>query len=128
MKINRQPLPELSGEIVQRDHDYWTKCVSPMIGDWLNYDTSVSQVAAFVEKVQLKQNFTGFKGDPQFIQNDYARRMFSKLRNSIAGVYAWRVEHAANESEKARWYAKLTSPSGRHTPCVPIRRKRCTVT
>jgi hypothetical protein len=43
-----------------------------------------------VEKVQLKQDFSGFKGDPQFVQNDYAQRMFSKFRLSIAGVYAWR--------------------------------------
>jgi hypothetical protein len=40
--------------------------------------------------VQLKRNFSGFKGDPQFVQNDYAREMFSKFRSSIAGVYAWR--------------------------------------
>ena len=31
-KINRQPLPELSDEIVQRDHDYWTKTDSA--DDW----------------------------------------------------------------------------------------------
>ena len=36
IKINRQPLPELSDEIVQRDHDYWTKYIQPMIGDWLS--------------------------------------------------------------------------------------------
>ena len=28
--------------------------------------------------------------------------MFSKLRSSIAGVYVWRIEHAANPSEKER--------------------------
>ena len=42
-KINRQPLTELSDAIVQRDHDYWTKLVQPMIGDWLGDDTSVRQ-------------------------------------------------------------------------------------
>jgi hypothetical protein len=101
-KINRQPLSEMTDDMVKADHDYWAKCVTPMLGAWLTDDTPVSQVTAFVEKVQIKRNFSGFKGDPQFVQNDYAREMFSKLRSSIAGVYAWRMNHAANEAEKAR--------------------------
>ncbi len=40
MKINRQPLPELSDEIVHNDSDYWEKYVTPMIGGWLNHDTT----------------------------------------------------------------------------------------
>jgi hypothetical protein len=28
--------------------------------------------------------------------------MFSKLRSSIAGLYAWRVQHAADADEKKR--------------------------
>jgi beta-lactamase regulating signal transducer with metallopeptidase domain len=102
MKINRQPLPELSDEIVQRDHDCWTRCIRPMIGDWLNYDTPVQQVVAFVEKVQLKQDLSGFKGDLRFVQNDYARKMFSKLRSSLGGIYAWRMNHSTSASEKER--------------------------
>jgi hypothetical protein len=69
MKINRQPLSELSDEIVKQDHDYWVKYVQPMIGDWLNDDTSVEKVAAFAKKTFGKQDFTGFTGDPRFIQN-----------------------------------------------------------
>ena len=53
MKINRQPLSELSDDIVSQDHDYWTKYLTPMIGGWLNDDTPVSDVAAFAEKVHL---------------------------------------------------------------------------
>jgi len=101
-KINRQPLPELSAEIVQRDHDYWTKYIQPMIGGWLNEDTSVEEVAAFAEKVFLKHDFTGFTGDPQFVQNDYSCTMFSKLRGSIAGLYVWRMNQAATADEKER--------------------------
>jgi len=100
MKINRQPLPEMTDDMVKAVHDYWAKCVAPMLGDWLTDDAPVSQVAAFAEKVQLKRNFSGFKGDPQFVKNDYAREMFSKLRTSIAGVYAWRVDHSANSAGK----------------------------
>jgi hypothetical protein len=102
MKINRQPLEEMSDEIVRRDHEYWSKYVTPMIGDWLNDDTSVEDVAVFAEKMYLKRDFNGFKGDPHFLQSTDAQKMFSKLRSSIAGVYAWRVEHAANPLEKER--------------------------
>jgi len=102
MKINRQPPSELSDEIIRRDHDYWEKQVKAMIGDWITDDTPVQQIAAFAEKVNLKHDFLGFKGDPRFIQNDYAKNIFSKLRVSIAGNYAWRMDHAAGEPGKAR--------------------------
>ncbi len=101
-KINHQPLPRLSDEIVEQDHDYWRSLVRPMIGDWLNDDTSVAEVAAFAKKTFGKQDFTGFTGDPRFIQNAYSHRMFSKLRSSSAGLYAWRMQHAAGATEKER--------------------------
>lgn len=91
MKINRQPRPELSDEVVKRDHDYWTKLVAPMIGNWLNEDTSVKTVAAFAERVFLRHDFGEFDGDRQFVQNEYAQKMFSKVRSSTAGIYAWRL-------------------------------------
>jgi hypothetical protein len=102
MKINRQPLTSLSGEIVQKDHDYWTKYVTPMIGAWLNNDTTVKEVAAFAEKIHVKKDLIGFTGDPQFVQNEYSCKMFSKLRSSLGGLYAWRAQHAADASEKDR--------------------------
>jgi len=99
-KLNRQPLSGLSDEIVSQDHEYWTKYVTPMIGGWLNDDTPVEQVAAFAKKTFGKQDFTGFTGDPRFIQNAYSHKMFSKLRSSQAGLYAWRMKQTANDSEK----------------------------
>jgi beta-lactamase regulating signal transducer with metallopeptidase domain len=102
MKINRQPLPQLSEDVIRQDHDFWSGIAAPAIGDWLTDDASVAQVAAFVEKVQLKRDFSGFKGDPQFVQSDYAQRMFSKFRSSIAGLYAWRLNHAADPADKER--------------------------
>jgi hypothetical protein len=101
-KINRQPLPRLSDEIVEQDHDYWRGLVRPMIGDWLTDDTPVEQVAAFAKKTFGKQDFSGFTGDPRFIQNAYSHRTFSKLRSSIAGIYMWRLDQAAGEEEKDR--------------------------
>jgi hypothetical protein len=99
-KLNRQPLSELSKEIVQRDHDYWTSCIAPMIGGWLNDDTTVREAAVFAEKVFGRHDYSGFSGDLHFVQNDYSYKMFSKERSSIAELYAWRAQHTANASEK----------------------------
>jgi hypothetical protein len=105
MKINRQPLTGLSDEMVQADRDYWTKYLTPMIGDWLNKDTSIEEIAAFAEKVYANHDFSGFKTDSQFIQSADAQKMFSKLRSSIGGLYAWRAQHATDVSEKERMNA-----------------------
>lgn len=102
MKINRQPLTELSGEVLRQDHEYWRSRVAGMIGDWLTEATPVQAVTEFVEKVYVRHDLSGFRGDPRFVQNDYAKRLFSKWRSDIGGVYVWRVEHAAGESGRAR--------------------------
>jgi hypothetical protein len=99
-KLNRQPLTELSDEIVQRDHDYWAKLTAPMIGGWLNEDTTVAEIASFAGKVYAKHDFSGFAGDPRFVKNAYSHKMFSKERSSIAGLYAWRAQHATDAAEK----------------------------
>ena len=101
-KLNRQPLGRLSNDSIEQDHQYWTKEVKPMIGDWLKDDTSVSEVAAFVEKVFQRHDLSGFKGDPRFVQNDYASKMFSKLRVSIAGLYMWRMQNTSDKDDKQR--------------------------
>jgi hypothetical protein len=102
MKINRQQLPELSDEIVQRDSDYWTRYVTPMIGGWLKPGTTIGEVAAFAEKIHVKKDLSGFAGDPQFVQSEYWCENFSKLRNSIGWLYAGRARHAADAAEKKR--------------------------
>ncbi|MGH7942387.1 MAG: hypothetical protein ACREE6_01125, partial [Limisphaerales bacterium] len=101
-RINPEPLAELSPEIVHQDHDYWTKIESRMIGDWLNDDTPVQDVAAFAEKVYLRHDFSGFNGDSNFVLNAYSHRMFSKERQSIAGLYAWRAQHAVDAADEKR--------------------------
>jgi len=102
MKINRQQLTGLSDETVQRDGDYWTKYLTPMIGGWLKPDTTVEEVAAFAEKIHVKKDLSGFAGDPQFFQSEYWCENFSKLRSSIGGLYEWRAQHATDDAEKKR--------------------------
>ena len=91
LKINRQPLAQLPAETLARDRDYWGKLVAGMLGDWLDEKTPVSEVAAFVDRVYVRHDLKGFTGDPRFVQNHFAKASFSKLRSSLAGVYAWRL-------------------------------------
>jgi len=91
LKLNRQSGAQMTEDTIQTDHDYWTKCLNPKIGDWLHDDTSVKEVCAFAQKVYLQHNLSGFKGDPEFTRNDWAQKWLSKLRLSIAGLYVWRA-------------------------------------
>jgi hypothetical protein len=102
LKLNRQPLDELSEKMVQQDHDYWAKYLTPLIGDWLKDDTSVEEVCAFAKKVHSKHNLSGFKGNPEFAQNDMAGKVLSKLRSTIAGIYTFRLASVAPKSEAER--------------------------
>jgi beta-lactamase regulating signal transducer with metallopeptidase domain len=102
MKINRQALPSLSDQVIQQDHEYWSRYLKPIIGDWLDADTSIAKVVAFVEKVYLKHDLRGFQGDAGFVADTFAQKGFSKLRASIGGVYQWRLSEAKSPEEKKR--------------------------
>jgi tetratricopeptide (TPR) repeat protein len=91
MKINRQVVPVYSPEVFQKDHAFWSQYSARLIGNWIKYDTSVKQIADFAEKVYLHRDATGFAGSQKFIRDDHAQQAFSKLRSSIAGLYAWRL-------------------------------------
>jgi tetratricopeptide (TPR) repeat protein len=106
MKINRKPLPELSDEICRRDHEFWSQYSERLIGNWITYDTSVKQIVDFIEKVYLQKNFSGFKGDRKFIRDEQAQKAFSKLRSSIAGIYAWRLGLASGSPTPPQYLPK----------------------
>jgi tetratricopeptide (TPR) repeat protein len=91
MKINRDPLVALPDDVYKRDHEFWSKYTERLIGNWITYDTSVQQIADWVEKIYLRNDFSGFNGDRKFIRDDDGQKAFSKLRSSQAGVYAWRL-------------------------------------
>ncbi len=63
MKINRQPVATLTEETVKRDHEFWSKYSERLIGNFINYDTSVKEITDFVQRVYLEKDFSGFKGD-----------------------------------------------------------------
>jgi tetratricopeptide (TPR) repeat protein len=94
MKVNRQPL-DLSDEIIERDHLFWSQYSDRLVGNWITYDTTARELCDFVEKVYLRHNYEGFKGDPKFIRDDDAQKGFSKLRSAIgASIYQWRAENS----------------------------------
>ena len=78
-------------DVFKKDHEFWSQYSERLIGNWITYDTSVKEIADFAEKVYLHRDFSGFKGDRKFIRDDNAQKSFSKLRSSIAGIYAWRL-------------------------------------
>jgi tetratricopeptide (TPR) repeat protein len=106
MKLNRQPLAEISEAVVRKDHDYWQGLVNEMLGDWLTNGTSVKAVTEFVERVYLRKDLSDFKGDPGFVRDDFGPKMFSKWRSSIGGLYAWRVGGAPGMPTPAGYLAK----------------------
>jgi thioredoxin-like negative regulator of GroEL len=97
MKINRQPLPTLTEDILQKDHDFWKQFSKRLTGDFIDYDTPVKTITDWIEKTYLRHDLNGFTGDRKFLHDDDAQKSFSKLRSSIGGIYAWRLNQAPPE-------------------------------
>jgi tetratricopeptide (TPR) repeat protein len=104
MKINRQPLNEVTDKMVDDDHQFWTRYSDRLIGNWVNYDTPIKDIAAFVDRVYMQHDYTGFTGNRRFVRDDQAQKAFSKLRGSIGEIYDWRFRHAKNAAEQQRMY------------------------
>jgi hypothetical protein len=90
MKINREPQPELSTNVFNLDHEFWKNYSKRLCGDWIDYNTTVQQIAEFVDRTYITNNYSGYTGDRAFVRDDDAQKAFSKLRSSQAGMYAWR--------------------------------------
>ena len=102
LKIHRRSLNTIVAAAITTDQKYWNERLKVMVGDWLKLETPVKTVCEFSDKVFWDKDLSGFKGDPSFVQNDYACRTFSKLRGAIAGVYAWRATQAKQPDEAKR--------------------------
>ncbi len=108
MKINRKPLPTLTEDIFERDHEFWKQFAGRLIGsNVVTYDTPVKDITAFVEKTYLRRDFSGFQGDRKFVRDDQAQKAFSKLRSSIGGVYAWRIGPYCTPEYRPRTQAEV---------------------
>lgn len=108
MKINRQQVPEITQDIVDRDHYFWSQFSDRLTGNWITYKTTVDEVCDWAEKVYYHHDSSGFKGDPRFIRDDDGQKAFSKLRSSIGGIYQWRADnHGGAEQERCRREAEF---------------------
>lgn len=102
MKLNREPIEEMSEAIVAKDHQFWRKYSTRLIGDWITYETPVSEVCQFAEQVYILRDYTGFTGDRKFVRDGNAQKAFSKLRSSIGGLYSWRINNSRDDAERER--------------------------
>ncbi len=91
MKINRNPLPSMPQDALDRDHLFWKQYSKRLTGDFIDYGTTVKQVTDWVTKTYLRHDYNGFTGDLKFVRDNDGQKAFSKLRSSIGGVYAWRL-------------------------------------
>lgn len=91
MKINRQQVPLLTEDVLKKDHEFWSKYSERLIGNWITPETSLQEICAFADRVYIRRDFSGFKGDRKFIRDGVAQKSFSKLRSAIGGLYAWRL-------------------------------------
>ena len=104
MRINRQPLPEMTEDQVTRDHEFWSQYSQRLIGNWITYDTPVKDICEFAGRVYERHDYKGFNGDRKFIRDDQAQKAFSKLRSSIGGLYTWRYNYAGTTAERERMF------------------------
>jgi tetratricopeptide (TPR) repeat protein len=109
MKINRNKVPELTQEMLDTDHEFWSQFAGRLIGtNVVTYDTPVSNICAFAEQVYYrKKRPDNFTGDPRFLRDNDGQKAFSKLRSSIAGVYAWRIQDAIQKNNQPEYMRML---------------------
>jgi hypothetical protein len=91
MKINREPVPEFTEEMLKKDHEFWSQYAERFIGNWITYDTPIKDICDFAERTYLHRDLKGFKGDRKFVRDEFAQKAFSKLRSAIGGIYSWRL-------------------------------------
>lgn len=91
MKINREPVPTITEEMMQKDHQFWSQYSEKFIGNWITYDTPVKEICDFAVRTYLHRDFQGFTGDRAFVRDSVAQKSFSKLRSAIGWIYGWRL-------------------------------------
>jgi tetratricopeptide (TPR) repeat protein len=103
MHINRHPIDELSQDVIDKDHAFWSEYSRRTIGNWITYDTTVKEICDWADDVYLRHDLSHFTGDPRFVRDDDAQKAFSKLRSSIASsIYQWRSEPQNSRSATER--------------------------
>ena len=105
LELKSKPQASLAEKDIVQDQAHWKKLAGEILGDWLGGKTTVKEVCEFTDKIFLRKNMDGFNGDRAFVKNDKVNKCFSKQRSAIAGVYAWRADHAGDAEERNRMRA-----------------------
>ena len=110
--LHREPLTELSEDIVRRDRNFWGHQVARLLGRDLAQNLSVTNLAHFLEQVWVDRDLSGFKGDPDYIREGRPREdrtddlnpavVLAAARLAIADLYLWRAQTAVTENARAR--------------------------
>ncbi len=102
MKINREHVPEITDEMLRKDHEFWSRYSERLCGNWITYETPVQEVCDFVERVYRRGDLRDYHGNRKFVRDNDGQKSFSKLRNSIAGLYYWRYMDSKIPAERDR--------------------------
>ncbi len=107
MKVNRHPMAQLPQEEIDRDHRFWSQFSRRAIGDWITYDTSIKEICDFAQKVYLRHDYNGFKGDLRFVRDEDGQKTFSKLRGAIgSSIYLWRDQQEGPDTDDGKRMAR----------------------
>lgn len=101
-QLNRDTKPEISPEETAKDQAYWQKITDEALGKWLTNGTPLRAVCDFADKYGAGGHLEDYPGDKDFAGNTQARKCYSKLRSSQAGMYAWRAQNADSNDERKR--------------------------
>jgi hypothetical protein len=105
LKVNREPVKELSNAMLKTDREFWEKQTKRWIGGWVNEGTSIQEISTFADRIYGTRDLKDFEGDAAFVTADRKyppQKIYGKLRSAQAAVYAWRAEHATSPTEKER--------------------------
>ncbi len=103
-QLHHELLTEVSAKDVITDQAYWKKLTDEMLGNWLNEKTPLKDVCDFADKYGRGKHLDDYTGDKDFAANEQARKSYSKLRTSIAGLYVWRAQNTRDDDERQRMY------------------------
>jgi hypothetical protein len=101
-ELHHAPLAGLTRQVLDADNAFWTRQCESMIGDGLQRETPLSNVCVLAEALQARKDWPQFRGDREFVTNEFAMNAFSKLRVSVAGLYQWRLMNGANLEDTGR--------------------------
>jgi hypothetical protein len=110
LKLNRQPLSEISEKVLEENRAYWRRQMKRLIGDWLTNETPVPVLCEFLEEVYGQSLLEEFEGDKDYVLATRGRNgqfIFGHLRLGQAHVYEWRMNHARAPEEKKRMLREL---------------------